>query len=166
MPANPYIRLPGRRLNSFVGQPSLWLGGDHVLKVNQSGYNEEYRRFYFADIRGFVVQPTQGMLVWLGVLGLMFAGLGLLGANLWTSVDSSDHVMGAVFTVILLIVNLVKGPSCKFYIKTAIQTDRLPSISRIKSAEALIAALTPIIMEAQKAPSATTPSDATPVPGP
>jgi hypothetical protein len=112
------------------------------------------------------------MLVWLGVLALVCIAFGLGGISLWSGVSTENQVSGGIFlgasltSLVLLILNLLKGPSCKFYIKTAIQTDRLPSISRIKSAEALIAALTPVIMETQEAPSATTPSDATPVPGP
>jgi hypothetical protein len=38
---------------------SLWLGADHLLFVNSTGYTETYKRFYFRDIQTFVVQNTQ-----------------------------------------------------------------------------------------------------------
>ena len=155
MPTNAYTRLPGRRLNSLLGTTSLWLGGDHILKVTTAGYSEEYRRFYLADVRGFVIQRTGAKLIWSVAFCLL--ALGLITAA-WTLVNTPGDAQvyclvlaaGVASCVGLLVINLIKGPSCNFYIKTAIQTDRIKSISRLKSAEALITALTPVVLAAQK----------------
>lgn len=158
MTSTNYTRLPGTGLGRFFGQPSLWLAGDHVLKVTVSGYSEEYRRFYLADVRGFVVRRTNAMLVWMAVLGVLFAGFGLGGFSLVTSSGGEERTWGAillaaaVISLAFFIGNLVKGPSCEFYIKTAIQADRIKSVGRIKSADKLIEVLTPQIMEAQQTP--------------
>ncbi len=160
MPTNAYTRLPGRRLNSLLGTTSLWLGSDHILKVTMAGYSEEYRRFYLADVRGFVIQRTSAMMSWIGVTGVLAVGLGLGGIALWSGGGTDAQVGGGIFiglavvSLILFVVNLIKGPSCDFYIKTAIQTDRIKSISRLKSAEALITALTPVVLAAQRGSAA------------
>lgn len=160
MPPNPYTRLPGRRLNSLMGTTSLWLGGDHILKVTSAGYSEEYRRFYLADVRGFVIHRTSAMVSWIGITGVLALGLGFGGIALVSGGSTDAQVGGGIFiglaavALILLVVNLIKGPSCNFYIKTAIQTDQIKSISRLKSAEALIAALTPVVLAAQSGSAA------------
>ena len=134
----------------------MWLGSDHILKVTLAGYSEEYRRFYLADVRGFVMQRTNSMAAWIGGLGVLSVGLGVAGIGLWSGGGTDDRIGGgimggaAVVFLVLFLTNLIRGPSCNFYIKTAIQTDRIHSVSRIKAAEALIAILMPLILEAQK----------------
>ncbi len=159
MATNPYTRLPGRRLNSLIGTTSLWLESDHILKVTSAGYSEEYRRFYLADVRGFVIQRTGAKLIWSVVLCLLALCLAIAASTLVDRPgDAQVYCLvlaaGVASCVGLLVINLVKGPSCAFYIKTAIQTDRIKSISRLKSAEALITALTPVVLAAQSGSAA------------
>jgi len=35
----------------FGGSTSLWLGKDHLLSIDSTGYTESYKRFYFAIFR-------------------------------------------------------------------------------------------------------------------
>ena len=138
-----------------MGKTSLWLGSDHILKVTAAGYSEEYRRFYLADVRGFVIQRTGAQLIWSVVLCLLALCLAIAASTLVDRLgDAQVYCLvlaaGAAACASLLVVNLIKGPSCDFYIKTAIQTDRIKSISRLKSAEALITALTPVVLAAQR----------------
>ncbi len=66
MPKAPkdYTRLPGRGLR-YGGFRlfsraicTLWMGADHLLLVDRTGYTESYKRFYFADIQAIVVRRT------------------------------------------------------------------------------------------------------------
>jgi len=50
-----YVRLPGRR-SGLLRRETLWLGSDHLLLVRSTRFNEDYRRFYLADIEALVVQ--------------------------------------------------------------------------------------------------------------
>src|SRR5580698_2302749 len=43
---------------------ALWLGGDHLLLVETSGFTENYKRFYFRDIQAITVQETRRGQVW------------------------------------------------------------------------------------------------------
>src|ERR1700742_3857011 len=43
---------------AVLARTSLWLGPDHLLRIESNGYSESYKRFYFRDIQGFIVQRT------------------------------------------------------------------------------------------------------------
>ena len=76
---NEYIRLPGRGsvnegfFTSASGKSRLFLGKDHLLRVNSNGWTENYRRFYFTDIQAVVVSLTNWRLIWNIVHAVIFA---------------------------------------------------------------------------------------------
>jgi hypothetical protein len=158
----PYQRLPGRRLTSLMARHSLWLGEDHLLKVTLNGYREEYRRFFFRDIGAFVVCRTRRWMIWNLSLGGAALVFGLIGAALVFGGGSSDAegfgffllMFPAAFSLLGLIINLLRGPTCSFIIQTAVQSQEIPSVGRIRTAEKVIARLTPLVQAAQ--PAATT----------
>ena len=43
------------------GRSSLWLGKDHLLRIDSSGYTENYRRFFLRDIQAVIIRKTIGM---------------------------------------------------------------------------------------------------------
>ena len=49
------------------------------------------------------------------------------------------------------VVNLIKGPTCNCYLRTAVQIKELPSLSRLKRARKVLARLRPLITAAQGA---------------
>ncbi|HUA39339.1 MAG TPA: hypothetical protein VMA35_13185 [Candidatus Sulfopaludibacter sp.] len=139
---------------------SLWLGKDHLLCVDSSGYSETYKRFYFRDIQAVTVQQTDRHLWWSAILGLLtFAFFIITIATTpktspaqWTG----DEVAGGIILggitalfVLLLLVNLFKGRACKCFLRTAVQIEELPSLNRLRRARKTLARLRPLVVAAQ-----------------
>src|SRR5438270_8932541 len=64
MPEREYKRLTRARPRAkfavvSAGSSSLWLGKDHLLCIDSSGYTENYKRFYFRDIQALVIRKTE-----------------------------------------------------------------------------------------------------------
>ena len=154
MAEEQYRRLTRTRPRSgfsvaIVGRSSLWLGKDHLLLVDTTGFTESYKRFYFRDIQAISFYRTNRWNIWSGVLGGM-AGLCLLGG-----LATGDRVglitfgiIAGIFTV-ALIVNLLFGPSCRCYLRTAVQSEELSSVSRVGKARKVLDQIRPLIVAAQ-----------------
>jgi hypothetical protein len=150
----PYQRLPGRG-TSLASYFSLYLGPGHLLLVSSTGFSESYKRFYFNDIQAVVVQRTGGWHVVSGIFGalsaLCLAGW-LLEARNGVFSGLAGLVFGSIVTVLCvvpLLANLVLGPTCACQIRTAVQTERLPTLKRLRSARKVLATLKPLIAAAQ-----------------
>jgi hypothetical protein len=135
-----YKRLPGKgaRKGRIITPPfsrcSLYLGDDHILAVDNHSFSEDYRRFYFADIQAIITRKTRGGAVWSIVLAFMIACS--LAAALFLEKESirifSWSLSGAFLAILLI--NILRGPSCICHILTAVQEDQLPSLHRLRLA--------------------------------
>src|SRR5213082_404842 len=99
MPEKEYQRLTRARPRSRFavvssGNSSLWLGKDHLLCIDTSGYTENYKRFYFRDIQALLIRKTGRRKWW----GLVFAVLAV--AFLFPAGLSSEVVIKYVFGTI------------------------------------------------------------------
>jgi hypothetical protein len=140
-----YRRLPGRTpLFRFGGMSSpttsLWLGPDHLLKVERAASRENYKRFFYRDIQAIMVEEAsrwQTLTIFNGsviaVIVIMtwaislFSSAGLIVAG----------ILCAPF-VIGLLTNLALGPTTQGMLVTAVGTEALSSLSRLsRSTEAL-----------------------------
>ena len=145
---NSYVKLPGvgHQIGSYT---RLYRGGDHLLQVSSVTFSESYKRFYFRDIQAFIVVRTQD---WLVVIGLfLFLALLLTGLAMGVGDSVGSVVLGsfaALMLVLALIVGL-RGPSCRCLVRTAVQTEKLPSLNRLRRAEKILSELTPLIAAAQ-----------------
>jgi hypothetical protein len=151
----PEIRY--QRLTRFSlqnGFSSLWLGPDHLLRVNSNGYIETYKRFYFRDIQAIVIYQTRRRAIFNGILAapLLVCLLGMLacltpfapsniGAIIWL-------VLLGIFLLFLLI-NYLMGRGCACHIRTAVQIERLPSLCRIPKTQRVLDKIRPLIAAAQ-----------------
>ena len=133
-----YKRLPGRgpRKRGFItvvrSRCSLYLGDDHILAVDNNGFSENYKRFYFSDIQAFITQKTRRGAVWNIVLSIMIACI-LIGA-LFSAEEPLRiifWILSGIFLVFLLI-NTMGGPTCTCHIVTAVQVEKLPSLNRLR----------------------------------
>ncbi|HWI55617.1 MAG TPA: hypothetical protein VNZ22_00220, partial [Bacillota bacterium] len=59
---------------AVAARSSLWLGPDHLLCIETTGYTETYKRFYFRDIQAVLIRQTKRQRNWT----LAFGGLSLL----------------------------------------------------------------------------------------
>jgi len=151
-----YHRLPGRGrkrgglLTIARIRARLWTGNDHLLCVYNSGYTEDYKRFYYRDIQAILTRKTGRGVVWSAVFGLLvifFAALtstvGREGAVVFWS------IAGLFFA--LLLTNILRGPTCITYLQTAVSREELPSLNRLRKANKVIERLRPLIEAAQGA---------------
>lgn len=151
-----YERIPGGRGVTLAGRRSLWRGADHLLYLSYRGFTEEYRRFYFADIQSVFYRKTASGKVMNAVM-TGFAFLFALWAYLGWKIEKWELwavvmvlVFAAIFVVFLL-VNLFLGPTCKCYLRTAVQLQYLPSIRRVRHARKAIRIIQPQIEAVQGA---------------
>jgi len=156
MPEKEYQRLTrGRSRTAFISRSSLWLGRDHLLCVDSNGYTETYKRFYFRDIQAIILMATKRRAIWNWVLGTPTAiFLMLLLGTLSSSSDSrmagiiAYTICGSVFAVPLLVNNIL-GPSCICHLRTAVQTEELPSLDRLRRARQVLNRIRPFMVAAQ-----------------
>jgi hypothetical protein len=164
MPAKDYQRLTyARSRSAFVAvsmsRSSLWLGKDHLLGVDSSGYTETYKRFYFRDIQAVTLMGTKRRAIWNWVLGPLTAIflLFLLASLPYTGSTGSNSnlgeivffaFLGFVFAVPFLINNLL-GPSCICHLRTAVQIEELPSLCRVRKTRRVLEQIRPLIIAAQ-----------------
>jgi hypothetical protein len=148
MKPNPYQRLPGRG-RTWTGPSTVWIAPDHVLLVLGHGFYESYRRFFLEDIQAIIVRRTHTGKIYnsLWLFGLFFFGLLVAGVS-----DPTGRIIllcvAAPFAV-GLITNLLLGPTCACHIRTAVQTERVPAVSRWRTAGKFISRLTPLITATQ-----------------
>jgi len=128
-----YKRLPGKKKNFLVGKYTLWLAADHVLHIYARFGFEDYKRFYFTDIQAITVQKTAGGWIQSLVFGILAALFGIF--LLWA--DGLGKIFPGIMTVALflgVILNWLRGPTCKTTLQTAVQTEVLHSLHRLRTA--------------------------------
>ena len=143
-----YRKLPGTKKGFLVGRYTLWQGVDHLLHVYSRFGVEDYKRFYFNDIQAIITRKTiAGNLqnVVLGLLLLLFTLAAILNAEGW----SAFWAAFAGVLLILLLINLHRGPTCETKLLTAVQTEKLHSLHRLKNAFKVMDCLRPHIQSAQ-----------------
>lgn len=142
-----YKRLPGKK-RRFLGYNTIWLGPGHILSVHSTGYSEDYKRFYYGDIQAFITRKT--------ARAKIISALSILGAGLFILLAVQTRGKGGMFLgilgclfLIILLVNLLRGPTCTCHIQTPVQTEKLPSLHRFITARKVISILRPLIERAQ-----------------
>src|SRR5690349_12670297 len=127
----------------------LWQGDENLLVVEWDGYREYYKRFDYRDVQAFVIRKTYEAAILNAILGsivAIFAALAIGTSEIGLRIFLLG--LGAIFGVIL-VANAVAGPACRCSIRTAVQTDELPSLNRLRRARKVLALLRPVIASAQ-----------------
>lgn len=127
----------------------LWQGQEHLLLVEWDGYREYYKRFDYRDIQALVVRKTpDGMIANIALLALFcfFAGLAIVVSDVGGRI--ALLVVAGVFGLLAL-VNALYGPTCRCALRTAVQTEELPSLDRLRRARKVFNRLRPLIESAQ-----------------
>lgn len=154
-----YQRLTRSRARSVFtvalrSRVSLWLGPDHLLCVDSTGYSETYKRFYFRDIQAIIVRESRRRTVWNVILVVPIIGC---LAGLLTNLSSmpNDHLvvlvwlgLSALFLAPFLLNNFV-GTACVCHLRTAVQIEELPSLCRVRKTRRILEKIRPLIIAAQ-----------------
>ena len=147
-PPNPYVKLPG--VGHQIGSHTrLYRGADHLLQVSSVTFSESYKRFYFRDIQAFIVIRTHDWIVVIGLLLMLALGLTGLAVGVGDSVGSIVLGSFAALSLVLALVVGLRGPSCRCYVRTAVQTETLPSLNRLRRVDKVLAELKPLLDAAQ-----------------
>lgn len=130
-----YRRLPGRTVG-LISSCTLHLAEDHLLYAEQPWFYQAYTRFYFRDIQSIVISDSTafvGMNIFLGGVFTLSTVLALL---FFSNIPPLSYFIGVVALtfLILFIINLAKGPTCKFAIQTRVNRKHIASLSRKRTA--------------------------------
>jgi hypothetical protein len=154
MPKAEYQRLTRSRPRGGISvavasRTSLWLGTDHLLFVESNGYTETYKRFYFRDIQAFLVERTQTFTILNVAFTIPFV---LFMASAMVTQTTGLKIflfcMAGFFAFIVLI-NLLRGQTCRSFLRTAVQIEQLPPLSRVRRAQKVFIRVRPLIVAAQ-----------------
>ncbi len=141
-----YRRLPGA---SWWSPSKLYLGPDHLLIVQRFTFTESCWRFDLKDILACVVHRSARRTAWAFVWGILLAGFVLI--DLAMGAPDTSRLIVELLLATIFIWNIALGPTCNFSICTAVQQKRVVCIRRTRRARALLAALRPLIEQAQGA---------------
>jgi hypothetical protein len=123
------------------------------LLVQRHSFVESYRRYYFANIQGFVVTPTSGALRIALLSGALIAIAALVTV---LAVAGVIELLWAVFTDIFVspwvgvfIVNWVRGATCTTHLCTAVGDIIMVPLGRTRDAQRVIPQLAELIAAVQ-----------------
>lgn len=151
-----YRRLPGRTAWFRFGGTnspscSLWLGPDHLLKVERSATRETYKRFFYRDIQSILLEKSSRLRTL-----ATFNGIALVLMLILAALINRFSLNGAIFCgvcalpfAIGIAVNFVLGPTCETVLVTAVGTERLSSLGRIARAVPTIQQVTAEVEKTQ-----------------
>jgi hypothetical protein len=147
-----YRRLPGKK-RGFYSQCSLWLGADHLLAVDSTGFSENYRRLYFKDIQAVITRKSARGKIWNAiwlVLTVLTVLLVLVIAG--KPYTLPPFVLGGAFCATFLaalLINVLRGPTCVCHIRMALAVHELPSLRRLKHVRKTLDELRPLVQRYQ-----------------
>jgi hypothetical protein len=143
-PPPTYRRLPGKKKGFIMGQHTLWRGRDHLLQIYARWGTEDYKRYYFNDIQAIITRRTDTGKIQNFVTGTLAGFFGLFAATATGGWVTFNAIIAMVI-LCLLIINVIKGPTCETHLLTAVQTEKLHSLNRIQKAQAVMNQLKPLI---------------------
>jgi hypothetical protein len=125
---------------------------DSILIISHDWLTERICKLALRDIFGITIMPTR-----MGRIGnvlLAVAALSVLLIGL-VSIETGDFaglIAASVVASLLLLfalINTLLGPTCRCYLRTAVQNANVPSATRLKYAHKLAAKLTSAVRVAQ-----------------
>ena len=125
----------------------LWLGSDHLLHLQSTGYSESYRRFYLRDIQCLVMVHTARRTYLAAALAVLLLGIVII----LVTADAGPvgyAVMAGVFLPFFLWNHLL-GAGCRVVVVTAVQQENVTALSRLPKTRRILAELKPRIEAAQ-----------------
>ena len=143
-----YQRLPGKKKGFLIGHYTLWQGSDHLLQIYSRLGVEDYKRFYFNDIQAVTTRKTGVGTVLsfvLGVSTVLFCLFAVTSGGAW----SIFNAIIAGVMLLLWIINFFRGPTCETYLLTAVQTEKLHSLHRLKITQPVMNRLRSLIEQRQ-----------------
>ena len=139
------LRTPGIGWLTFC---RVYIASDHILVVDCSGFEERYRRFLLTDVQAILLRRTaHGWLI--SLMLALLGGVLLLGG--FSVGGQGVIVLGSlsILVFLLLVVNILRGPSCSALLRTRVQAHRINAFSRLSGTRRCLDQLIPLIQQAQ-----------------
>ncbi len=140
-----YRKLSGRG-RSLMSIERLWQGPDHLLMVKEVGCSEEYKRFYFKDIQAITIAWSRSYALWFFLLPLIAI---MVSGMFWSAGGVNVLWFTALPFVLIWVIHLMRGPTCKCWIHTGINKVHLNMFPRVSQAKRFWQRIEPILTEAQ-----------------
>lgn len=151
-----YRKITGIRtggISLLSGRYRLYAGNDHFLQVRKMPYSETYRRFFFSDIQAISLSRTNSGFFTAGILCFLAAYFGLLAilGYVLPYMEVLIYIGGICcgISLVILMVHVALGPTCKCHVYTAVQREPLMALARINQAKRTVALMEAAIREAQ-----------------
>ena len=143
-----YLRLPGKHKDLMGNYYHLWRAHDHLLSIAYRFGDEYYKRFYYKDIQTIIIRKTVTGKVQNWILGGMAVLFGVMG---FFTGEIGAWTFGSLvlITTLLLLINVLRGPTCESQIQTAVQKEKLKSLKRLKTAAKALNIIKKLIEQAQ-----------------
>jgi hypothetical protein len=159
MPKPPpsFLKLPGklpklRFRMTTAHESALWLGEEFLVQVKLAFCRESYNRFYYNDIQALLLRRTSRGMIYSIVLGVIVALVSLI------ALSGINDVGGWIafglfegFWVILLLVNVLRGATCRCQLQTSLGVHPLPSLNRMRPAQRALRMIAERVEQAQGA---------------
>jgi hypothetical protein len=149
-----YRRLSGRarsadRFFTWPETQQLFLGPDHILLVSSVSFVEEYKRFYFRDIQAITVLRRQPDWVTMIATGVTACACAILAASVASGGWAVILWVITAMCAIAIVHWLWNGPSCRCFLRTAVQQKELFPMKRWRAAQLILRLVVPLVEEAQ-----------------
>src|SRR5258708_3448740 len=133
-----YRRLTGRS-RTLVGYSQLWMGPDHILLVKSTRLSEDYQRFAFSDIQSIAVTQRGDRTVFQVIAGLTMLAWTLAALAVSSIFGKWFFAVTGLLGCAWVIMDIVGGPRCRCYLRTAVSRELLAPVCRMRYAESLLA---------------------------
>ena len=151
--SKPYQIAPGRS-RGIGSYRSLWFGEHDLLQVHYLPGREDYDHLFYRDICAIYIMPNKR---WHWRVGIGLAVLIGLVVVALTAASRDQTLFIGLFSFLgipcLLIVlnDLLRGPTCECYAVTAVQRYQLHAWNRIRLAKRCATKLRERVVQAQQA---------------
>ncbi|MGD9045705.1 MAG: hypothetical protein PVG06_18480 [Desulfobacterales bacterium] len=143
-----YQKLPGKKKGFLIGHHTLWQGSDHLLQIYSRLGVEDYKRFYFNDIQAIIARKTGMGMVLNFVLGVSTILFGIFAVTSEGGLSIFNTIIAGVL-LLIWIIHFLRGPTCETFLLTAVQTEKLHSLHRLKTTQPVMNRLRTLIEKRQ-----------------
>ncbi len=150
MAASTYQRLTGRA-RTLAGYSQLWMAPDHLLVVRSTRFHEHYQRFAFSDIQAIIITEQPSRLALQAALGIVAVLWAVCSLTVDLAFFKWFFIVTGAIGLLLVLIDVARGPRCRCYLHTAVSRELLPPVSRMRIARAFLEKLQPAIEAVQGA---------------
>jgi hypothetical protein len=147
-----YTKAPGRG-RAFMSYRTLWFGEHEMLQVSSAPGREDYEHLYYRDIQALHVKPRRRWRWLLIVCAIVIAAMAAVAGIAFKKGNLPEYAVIAAFVVlpfvVVLVKELIQGPSCECFAVTAVQRYQLHAWDRVRLAKRGVAMLRERVMRVQ-----------------